>query len=81
MNWRHDKLEDKLVKVEEGLNQIGGERLDQLKRMEVEIKELHVMKNCNTGDSGDHTNEVELKKLQKEMREVKVKTQRAVNSV
>jgi hypothetical protein len=44
LNLRQDKLEEKVVKVEEGLNQIRGERLDQQKRMEVEIKK--VKRNC-----------------------------------
>jgi hypothetical protein len=51
------------------LNQIRGERLDQQKRMEVEIKKvrdkLQDMKNCNTGGSGEHADEVELKSFRK----------------
>jgi SMC interacting uncharacterized protein involved in chromosome segregation len=40
LNLRQDKLEEKVVKVEEGLNQIRGERLDQQKKMEVEMKKV-----------------------------------------
>jgi hypothetical protein len=80
---RQDKLEEKVVNVEEGLNQIRGERLDQQKRMEVEIKkvrdELQEIKNCNTGGSGEHTDEAELKKLQKEMEGMKVEIESVVN--
>jgi hypothetical protein len=65
-----------VVKVEEDLNQIRQGRLDQQKRTAVEIKEvrgeLQEIKNCNTEGSGEHTDEVELKKLQKEIGEKKV---------
>jgi hypothetical protein len=84
LNLRQDKLEEKVVKVEEGLNQIRGERLDQQKKMEVEIKkvrdELQEIKNCNTGGSGEHTDEAELKKLQKEMGGMKVEIESVVNN-
>jgi hypothetical protein len=84
LNLRQDKLEEKVVKVEEGLHQIREERLDQQERMEVEIKkvrdELQEIKNCNTGGSGEHTDEVELKKLQKEMEGMKVEIESVVNN-
>jgi hypothetical protein len=84
LNLRQDKLEEKVDKVEEGLNQIRGESLDQQKRMEVEIKkvrdELQEIKTCNTGGSGEHTNEAELKKLQKDMQGMKVEIESAVNN-
>jgi hypothetical protein len=75
-----------LVRIDdkEGLNQIRGERLDQQKRMEVEMKkvrdELQEIKNCNTGGSGEHTDEAELKKLQKEMEGMKVEIESVVNN-
>jgi hypothetical protein len=84
LNLRQDKLEEKVDKVEEGLNQIRGESLDQQKRMEVEINkvrdELQEIKTCNTGGSGEHTNEAELKKLQKDMQGMKVEIESAVNN-
>jgi hypothetical protein len=77
-------LEEKVVKVEDGLNQIRGERLDQQTRMEVEIKkvrdELQEIKNCSTGGSGKHTDEAESKKLQKEMEGMKVEIESVGNN-
>jgi predicted nucleic acid-binding Zn-ribbon protein len=74
-----------VARVTEGLNQIIGEGWDQQKTMEVEIKtvrdELQELKNCITGGNGGHTDEVELKKLQKEMGEMKVEKESAVNSL
>jgi hypothetical protein len=73
-----------VVKLEEGLNQIRGERLGHQKK-ELEMKkvlnELQEMKNCNTGGSGKHTDEVELKKLQKEMEGMIVEIESAVNNL
>jgi hypothetical protein len=52
--------------------------------MEVEIKkirdELQEINNCNTGGSGEHTDEAELKKLQKEMEGTKVEIESVVNN-
>jgi hypothetical protein len=84
LNFRQEKLEEKVVKVEEGLNEIRRERLDQQKKLEVEIKkvkdEMQEIKNCNTGGSGEHMDEAELKKLQKEMEGMKVEIESAVNN-
>jgi hypothetical protein len=42
--------------------------------------ELQEMKNCNTGGSGEHTDEAELKMLQKEMEVLKVKIESSMNN-
>jgi predicted nucleic acid-binding Zn-ribbon protein len=42
---------------------------------------LQEIKNCNTRGSGEHTNEAELKKLQKEMEVMKVESESAVNNL
>jgi predicted nuclease with TOPRIM domain len=40
LHLRQDKLEEKLTKVQEGLNQFRGERLDQHNKMETEFKKV-----------------------------------------
>lgn len=78
-------MEEKVVKMEEGQNRNRRERVDQQKRMKVEIQkvrdELQLIENCTKGGSGDHTDEFELKKLLKDMVEMTVEKESGENNL